>query len=63
MYGHKDIAGLTKEESDEPENWAPYIYLLPDVWYFGAMYDLRPGCKVEGGVLEAIDKFLETFEE
>ena len=63
IYGHKDIEGHTKEESDDPECWVPETYLVPDAWYHGATYDLIPGCKVEKAVLEAIDKFLETFKE
>ena len=63
IHGHKDIEGHTKEESDDPECWVPETYLVPDAWYRGATYDLIPGCKVEKAVLEAIDKFLETFKE
>ena len=62
MYGHKDIVGHTKEESDEPEYWAPEVYLLP-YWSWGADIDLQPGAKVCKFMLEGIDKFLETFKE
>lgn len=63
MYGHKDIEGYTKEELDDLENWAANIYLIPDFWYWGAESDLKPGIKVDRFILEAIDKFLETFKE
>lgn len=63
MYGHKDIEGYTKEELNDLENWAANIYLIPDFWYWGAESDLKPGIKVDGFILEAIDKFLETFKE
>ena len=62
MYGHKDIEGKTKEESDEPVYWAPEVYLLP-TWSWGAEFDLQPGAEVSTIILEGIDKFLETFKE
>lgn len=63
MYGHKDIEGHTQEESDEPEYWTPEIYLVPGAWSWGAGLDLIAYVKVNPIILEAIDKFLETFEE
>lgn len=63
MYGHKDIEGHTQEESDEPEYWAPEVYLVPSAWSWVAGFDLQPGAKVDKYVLEGIDKFLETFKE
>ena len=63
MYGHKDCEGHTKEESHDPALWVPDIYLVPGAWYWGAESDLKPGLKVGGFILEAIDKFLETFKE
>lgn len=63
MYGHKDIEGKTKEEVDEPEYFAPEIYLVPDAWSWGAEDDLRPGYEVNPLMLAAINNFLETFEE
>ena len=63
MYGHKDAEGLTKEESDYPQDWAPSVYLVPGAWSWGASYDLNPGAEVDSIILEAIDKFLETFKE
>lgn len=62
MYGHKDIEGKTKEEVDEPEYFAPEVYLLP-TWSWGAESDLIPGAEVSTFMLEGIDKFLETFKE
>ena len=63
MYGHKDYEGHTKEEVDEPEYWAPVIYLVPGAWSWGAYDDLNPGGEVSTIILEMIDKFLETFKE
>ena len=63
MHGHKDCEGHTKEESDEPEYWAPKVYLVPEAWSWGAESDLKPGLKVTLDLLEMIDKFLETFKE
>lgn len=63
MHGHKDCDGRTKEESDEPEYWAPSIYLIPGAWSWGAETDLRVCAEVDPIILEAIDKFLETFKE
>lgn len=63
MCGHKDCEGHTKEEVDDPEVFAPMIYLVPDAWSWGADFCLMSGCKVERYILEAIDKFLETFKE
>ena len=63
MYGHKDIIGHTKDYVDDPEDWAPMIYLVPDAWAYGAEYGLVPGNRVARCIIEAIDKFLETFKE
>ena len=63
MYGHKDCEGHTKEEVDEPEYFAPEVYLVPEAWSWGAESDLKPGLKVTLDMLEMIDKFLETFKE
>ena len=63
MYGHKDCEGHTKEEFENPEFFAPKVYLVPDAWSWGAESDLKPGLKVTLDMLEMIDKFLETFKE
>lgn len=63
MYGHKDCEGHTKEEVDKPEYFAPEVYLVPGAWSWGAEDDLIPGAEVDPIILEAIDKFLETFKE
>ena len=63
MYGHKDLVGHTREESEEPEYWAPEIYLVNTGWSWGAESDLMPGNAVDEIILGAIDKFLETFKE
>lgn len=63
MWGHKDCEGLTKEESDYPQDWAPEVYLVPEAWSWGADDDLKPGVEVNPYILEGIDKFLETFKE
>lgn len=63
MYGHKDCEGHTKEEVDNPEFFAPNIYLVPEAWSWGAESDLKPGLKVTLDMLEMIDKFLDSFEE
>lgn len=63
MYGHKDCEGHTKEEVDEPEYFAPLVYLVPEAWSWGAESDLKPGLKVTLDMLDLIDKFLETFKE
>ena len=63
MYGHKDCEGHTKEEPDAQEYWAPEIYLVPGAWSWGAESDLRVCAEVDPIILEAIDKFLETFKE
>ena len=63
MQGHKDAEGYTKEEVDEPEYFAPEIYLVPGAWSWGAETDLRVCAEVDPIILEAIDKFLETFKE
>ena len=63
MWGHKDCEGHTKEEVDNPEFFAPNIYLVPDAWSWGADDDLKTGAEVDPIILEAIDKFLETFKE
>lgn len=63
MQGHKDCDGHTKEESDELEYWAPEIYLVPGAWSWGAENDLRVCAEVDPIILEAIDKFLDSFKE
>ena len=63
MQGHKDFEGHTKEESYYPEDWAPEVYLVPDAWAWGAESDLTPGNVVNEIIIDAIDKFLETFKE
>lgn len=63
MFGHKDAEGLTKEESDYPDYWAPEVYLVPEAWSWGASDDLNPGAEVSTIILEGIDEFLETFKE
>ena len=63
MQGHKNCDGYTKEESDAPEYWAPEIYLVPGAWSWGAENDLIVCAEVDPIILEAIDKFLETFKE
>ncbi len=63
MQGHKDYEGHTKEESNAPEDWIPELYLVPSAWAYGAEYGLVPGSRVGSIILEAIDKFLETFKE
>lgn len=63
MQGHKDCDGYTKEESDDPKSWIPELYLVPGAWYWGAEIDLRVCAEVDPIILEAIDKFLETFKE
>lgn len=63
MYGHKDCEGHTKEEVDEPEYFAPEVYLVPEAWSWGADDDLKPGVEVNPLILAAINKFLESFKE
>lgn len=63
MQGHKDCDGHTKEEVDEPEYFAPSVYLVPGAWSWGAEDDLRVCAKVDPIILEAIDKFLDSFKE
>ena len=63
MYGHKDCEGHTKEEVDEPEYFAPEVYLVSEAWSWGAESDLKPGLKVTLDMLEMIDKFLDSFKE
>ena len=63
MWGHKDCEGHTKEEVDEPEYFAPSVYLVHEAWSWGAESDLKPGLEVTLDMLEMIDKFLETFKE
>lgn len=63
MWGHKDCAGHTKEEVDNPEFFASNIYLVPDAWSWGADDDLKPGAEVNPLILAAINNFLETFKE
>lgn len=63
MQGHKDHLGHTKDYVDDPEDWAPSVYLVPDAWSWGAESDLRVCAEVDPIILEAIDKFLETFKE
>ena len=63
MQGHKDLLGHTKDYIDNPEDWAPMIYLVPGAWAYGAEYVLVPGSRVTQCIIEGIDKFLETFKE
>lgn len=63
MFGHKDHLGHTKDYVDDPDDWAPNIYLVPEAWSWGAENYLIPGAGVSGLILEGIDKFLETFKE
>lgn len=63
MQGHKDCYGHTKDELDEPEYWAPVIYLVPGAWSWGAESDLRVCAEVDPIILKAIDKFLDSFKE
>lgn len=63
MQGHKDCDGLTKDDVDDPEDWIPEIYLVPGAWSWGAGIDLRVCAKVDPIILEAIDKFLDSFKE
>ena len=63
MYGNKDCEGHTKEEVDEPEYFAPVVYLVPEAWSWGAESDLKPGLEVTLDMLEMIDKFLDSFKE
>lgn len=63
MQGHKDCEGHTKEESDDPDDWIPELYLVHGAWSWGAESDLRVCAEVDPTILEAIDKFLETFKE
>ena len=63
MQGHKDCEGHTKEEVDEPEYFAPEVYLVPGAWSWGAESDLRVCAEVDPIILEAIDKFLDSFKE
>ena len=63
MHGHKDYLGHTKDDVDDPEDWSPELYLVPGAWSRGAESDLRVCAEVDPIILEAIDKFLETFKE
>ena len=63
MYGHKDFEGHTKDYVDDPEDWAPEVYLVPEAWSWGADDYLKPGIEVNRFILESIDRFLETFKE
>lgn len=63
MEGHKDYLGHTKDYVDDPEDWAPEIYLVPGAWAWGAESDLRVYAEVDPIILEAIDKFLDSFKE
>ena len=63
MQGHKDYLGHTKDDVDDPEDWLPELYLVPGAWSWGAESDLRVCAEVDPIILEAIDKFLETFKE
>lgn len=63
MWGHKDCEGHTKEEVDNPEFFAPNIYLVPDAWSWGTDDDLKLGAEVNPLILAAINNFLETFKE
>lgn len=63
MLGHKDYLGHTKDDVDDPEDWVPEVYLVPGAWSWGAESDLRVCAEVDPIILEAIDKFLESFKE
>lgn len=63
MFGHKDYLGHTKDDVDDPEDWASEVYLVPEAWSWGVDDYLKPGVAVDSYILEGIDKFLETFEE
>ena len=63
MYGHKDCEGKIKEELENPEFFAPNVYLVPEAWSWGAESDLKPGLEVTLDMLEMIDKFLDSFKE
>lgn len=63
MSGHKDHLGHTKDYVDDPEDWTPSVYLVPDAWSWGAESDLKPGAEVNPLILAAINNFLETFKE
>ena len=63
MYGHKDCEGHTKEELENPEFFAPEVYLVNNAWAWGADDDLKPGLEVAQIILTSIDIFLKTFEE
>lgn len=63
MYGHKDCEGHAKEEVYKPEYFAPKVYLVPGAWSWGAENDLRVCAEVDQIILEAIDKFLDSFKE
>ncbi|MEE0930785.1 MAG: hypothetical protein UIM53_07290 [Acutalibacteraceae bacterium] len=63
MFGHKDHLGHTKDYVDDPDDWAPNIYLVPEAWSWGADNYLIPGAEVHRLILKGIDKFLETFKE
>lgn len=70
IYGHKDDEGKTLEkyleefpnETEQDNNWAPNIYLVPKAWAYGAEFDLNPGHTVNEIILEGIDKFLEEHK-
>ena len=63
MHGHKDHLVHTRDYVDDPEDWAPEVYLVPEAWSWGADDYLKPGIEVNRFILESIDKFLETFKE
>ena len=63
MQGHKDHLGHTKDYVDDPEDWTPSVYLVPGAWSWGAESDLKSGAEVDPIILEAIDKFLDSFKE
>ena len=63
MQGNKDHLGRTKDYVEDTEDWVPSVYLVPGAWSWGAENDLRVCAEVDPIILEAIDKFLETFKE
>lgn len=63
IYGHKDVDGHMKEDYDNPDDWCPQAYLVPEAWLYGAEYDLEPGKPVNKYMLDKIDKFLEEHPE
>lgn len=63
LSSHVNDEGHTKEECDDPDDWVPMLYLVPDAWSWGAEYDLAPGSPVDTSVLFGISKFLKEHPE